>query len=201
VPDFSLYSHLNRNKIDRKGMLFTDSVSDSASVRLCDLSNKYNGTYSPMMKIVNKNIITRVLNRLSRSLLFRGIPQFNNYFKYSLDINNSHFHFIKQLLEAELVITGRFHAVTMCILTKTPFVAIESNTPKISHLLLDVFGKNDRIFSIEELERDFKKITSKRNIYTVDEKLKINDYLSQAENLVELMIVEIKNIIKMFKNV
>ena len=55
--------------------------------------------------------------------------------------------FCDQLSSTSLVITGRFHAVALCILTGTPFVAVESNTHKISAVLRDVFGNEDRLMA------------------------------------------------------
>lgn len=61
--------------------------------------------------------------------------------------------YIAQLKECRFVITGRFHTVTMCLKNRIPFVAIASNTPKIEHLLEDLFGKSDRVVSIEDIEK------------------------------------------------
>ncbi|MDR9500083.1 MAG: polysaccharide pyruvyl transferase family protein [Hydrogenovibrio sp.] len=51
----------------------------------------------------------------------------------------------------ELVVTGRYHTVTMCLKNKIPFVALESNTPKISFLLKEVFGHTDRVMPSKSL--------------------------------------------------
>ena len=52
----------------------------------------------------------------------------------------------------DLVVTGRFHTVTLCIATGTPFVAVESNTFKISAFVQDVFGDSRRVIAPEALE-------------------------------------------------
>jgi hypothetical protein len=52
----------------------------------------------------------------------------------------------------ELVLAGRYHAVCFCLATRTPFVAVESNTPKISSLLSDVFGSNRRVVTAREID-------------------------------------------------
>ncbi|NKC32077.1 polysaccharide pyruvyl transferase family protein [Falsiroseomonas selenitidurans] len=49
----------------------------------------------------------------------------------------------------DLLVTGRYHAVCFAINTGTPFVAIESNTKKISNLLQDVFGDTRRVIQPE----------------------------------------------------
>ncbi len=45
--------------------------------------------------------------------------------------------FMGSLESAELVITGRFHGVCLCILTGTPFLAITSNSHKVEGMLED----------------------------------------------------------------
>jgi len=45
--------------------------------------------------------------------------------------------FIEWLSTKELIVTGRYHTVTLCLLTETPFICLESNTPKIRALLQD----------------------------------------------------------------
>lgn len=44
---------------------------------------------------------------------------------------------INNLMEARIVVTGRFHLVCFCILTGTPFIATASNSHKIQGLLED----------------------------------------------------------------
>ncbi|RKR04250.1 polysaccharide pyruvyl transferase [Kushneria sinocarnis] len=48
--------------------------------------------------------------------------------------------YISTLADASVVITGRFHAVCFCLNIGVPFAFLESNTPKISFLMKDVFG-------------------------------------------------------------
>ncbi len=74
----------------------------------------------------------------------------------------------------ESMLTGRFHAVTICLLTRTPFVALESNTPKISALLKDIFGKPRRIIQPHELQSiDLAKFS----VWRLKERVKIDLYL------------------------
>lgn len=53
--------------------------------------------------------------------------------------------FLQRLAVSRGVITGRFHCVTLCLLSETPFFAIASNTHKIEGLL-DQCGLSGRIF-------------------------------------------------------
>jgi hypothetical protein len=44
-----------------------------------------------------------------------------------------------------LIVTGRYHTVTLCVLTRTPVLFLESNTPKITALCQDVGLRSDRL--------------------------------------------------------
>ena len=52
--------------------------------------------------------------------------------------------FLALLRRSQGVITGRFHLVTLCLVTGTPFYAIASNTHKIEALLAQV-GLGERL--------------------------------------------------------
>lgn len=60
--------------------------------------------------------------------------------------------YAQSLRELDILISGRFHAVCFAINTRTPFIAIESNTPKITSLLKDVFGSARRVLTFEQIE-------------------------------------------------
>lgn len=53
--------------------------------------------------------------------------------------------FVKRVAQSEGVVTGRFHLVTLCLVTQTPFYAISSNTFKIEGMLKDA-GLHGRVF-------------------------------------------------------
>lgn len=53
--------------------------------------------------------------------------------------------FLRKLAASRGVITGRFHCVTLCLLSETPFFAIGSNTHKIEGLL-DQCGLTGRVY-------------------------------------------------------
>lgn len=60
--------------------------------------------------------------------------------------------FVAELAGSELLCSGRFHAVTLALATRTPLIAVESNTPKISALLADVFGHSRRVLPLAAVE-------------------------------------------------
>ncbi|MDP5137884.1 polysaccharide pyruvyl transferase family protein [Rheinheimera baltica] len=86
--------------------------------------------------------------------------------------------FVHMITQAEKVITGRFHTVTLCLLTGTPVLATESNTVKISSTLQDALGNKNRVFDISELAS----LSEYHNYYyTTEEKLHLQHYLQQCK--------------------
>lgn len=96
--------------------------------------------------------------------------------------------FINYLTEHEIVITGRYHTVSMCLKNKIPFVAIESNTPKISFLLDDALHNHSRVIGFSDLEQlnlePYKK-------YSEDEIQCLEAFIIRAENEIQKMIMTI----------
>jgi len=60
--------------------------------------------------------------------------------------------YIEYLQQYSMVITGRYHTVTMCLKNRIPFISLESNTPKVRYLLTDVLGAPDRSLKPEQVE-------------------------------------------------
>lgn len=87
--------------------------------------------------------------------------------------------FEKYLGHYQLVVTGRYHTVTMCLKNRIPFVALESNTPKISYLLNEVFGNTKRVLSVQDLDNIN---IDEWNEYSESELIAINAFLKKAED-------------------
>ena len=60
--------------------------------------------------------------------------------------------FLKWTAGKALIVTGRYHTVTLCVLTRTPFLYLESNTPKTTALVADVGLRTERKIEPEDLE-------------------------------------------------
>ncbi len=96
--------------------------------------------------------------------------------------------YIDFLQQFELVITGRFHTVTMCLKHRIPFIAIASNTPKIEHLLEDVFGDKGRSVSIEDIESDrFPESCD----FSTAELEKISEFLADTQRKIDSLFASI----------
>jgi hypothetical protein len=127
VPDLTIGAELPCAQ-KRSGVCVTDSILDEARAALLALSNRKGWIHRPMHNKQKQN---------RNWWPWRGTGDYHS--------------FARLLSRHELVVTGRLHTVTMCIATSTPFVAVESNTPKIAWLLDDVFGRRDRLVDLNAL--------------------------------------------------
>lgn len=98
--------------------------------------------------------------------------------------------FIDHLQKHSYAVTGRFHCATLAVLTKTPVVAIESNTPKIRSLFQDVFGDTKRILPPEKL----KGLDLSQFDYTAAELRKIDRFLLAHRKQAAAMFRSVRNL-------
>ena len=118
-------------------------------------------------------------------------PYIKNIIKYLASdrkISTQPSAYIQYLRDHSLVITGRYHTVSMCIKNKIPFIAIDSNTPKIRYLLADALGETNRNIKISELEQIN---LTQRYEYSDDELMKMNLFIQTSEKMIDDMIAHI----------
>jgi len=102
----------------------------------------------------------------------------------------THIDFLKLLNTFELVITGRYHIVCMCILMETPFKFFESNTPKISFLLKDVGIDVDKFhenFTTLGSSKNSNKANSPKLDFSSGDLIKIRKFKSDGQILISKM--------------
>ena len=93
--------------------------------------------------------------------------------------------FINYLNEHEIIVTGRYHTVTMCLKNKIPFVALESNTPKITYVLEDAIHNVERVIPFSELDKlDLKKLAH----FSKNELRSLEVFIEKAESDIAAMI-------------
>lgn len=94
--------------------------------------------------------------------------------------------FLRRLGAAEWVVTGRFHCVTLCLLMRTPFVAVPSNTHKIEALLQEA-GLQPRLADgfAEALEK------AARWPFSADEQQALEAFLLRAREQAHEMFEQI----------
>jgi len=171
VPDMTFALSSNLVHAYDKPLCVVDSVMQSDLPKLKRFSKENAADYCSM-------IVARPSNyspwKKTRRFILESIKWFFKEKDRSLDPTD----FEAYLGQYQLIVTGRYHTVTMCLKNKVPFVAIESNTPKISYLLKEVFGDTSRVISIDSLENlDIQRW----NQFSDEEVSAIDAFLEKAE--------------------
>jgi hypothetical protein len=125
VPDITLAASFPVTR-KRSGICGTDSVLPAVTEEIRSACSKKSGAFLPMRWT------------LRRPWQLLTTPSAKRY--------------AAKLASYALVVTGRFHAVCFCLATRTPFVAVDSNTPKISSLVEDALGSTRRVVTLDLVE-------------------------------------------------
>lgn len=96
--------------------------------------------------------------------------------------------YIRYLQGYGMVVTGRYHTVTMCLKNRIPFVALESNTPKVRYLLEDVLGEVKRSVTTKELAVG---VLERFSCFSDRELAAISSFTADAEVAIKSMIINI----------
>jgi hypothetical protein len=99
--------------------------------------------------------------------------------------------FMGSLESAELVITGRFHGVCLCILTGTPFLAITSNSHKVEGMLEDA-GLSHRIVR----PVDLRAVMAHPPTWTEDDAKKAKAFVAKARRGQKAMFAKVVDVIE-----
>lgn len=146
VPDLTLLTPRPQANAPRKGVLGTDSVKADIAARLKHLSRDKDWHFSKLTHAARPRRAEHTL----REYLRRSAKWVHALLSGRNTRNRT--HFVAYLASHQLLCTGRFHAVTLALATHTPFLALASNTPKISGLLEDVFGDDSRLVPLNAIE-------------------------------------------------
>ena len=140
---------------ERKRLLVGDSVNRTVSRQLLDLANtRADARYLPILTSIKppkphfppaRRFLRQTYINFHTAAFVRLYPQ--------TEINTEEAGFVHSLFTGYLHLTGRFHAVCLCLATRTPFLALESNSWKISALLSDFGLSSDRIVTFDEARR------------------------------------------------
>jgi len=164
VPDLTLSIGPIETTEPRPGVLVTDSVRKDDSALLSRLARDRGWNYHPMQE-------------KRRSLLWHRSSR------------TSAGDFLSVLSSHSFVVTGRFHTVTLALAAEVPFVALESNTPKISWLLKDVFGHTRRVLQADALH---KSDLSEFKRWSLDESSAVRRFVLNVPERVRAMFSQIR---------
>lgn len=144
VPDLSLYGPAPpRPPLEtRQGIAFTDSVDRFKSVALEQCRRRLDGhTLSILfpppgavgyLRFVREGFAAR--DALTPRVLLRILRLRHRLCQNSFACTQP---FLAALSRFRLLVSGRFHACTLALITGTPFISVPSNTGKIATLIAD----------------------------------------------------------------
>lgn len=174
VPDLTIAARLPVSAGPRAGVCGTDSVISADARALRRLCSARGWSYWPM------------------TYRFRGSPKrwpkldawFPAFARAAFGIGDPVAAFTDFVLAHRLLVTGRYHAVTYCIATETPFVAVDSNTPKTTSLVQDVFGDSKRVVPASLITGlDVESAAA----WTDSERLALRSFKAEAQTATEAM--------------
>lgn len=148
IPDLTLMADIPLEQERDLDVLVTDSVSRIKRKRLKDISRSKRWNYCKLTHASKPVGEEKVDGVHALKCLLKWMQA-----KVLSGNTRNRAEFIQYMSSHRLVVTGRYHSVTLAIATATPFLAIESNTPKITDFLIDVFGNSSRVVTLEQIER------------------------------------------------
>lgn len=176
-PDLSFGSMTDVKAVNpgrNQTVLYSDSVVTEVGEALMEESNKGTGFISlhhypfDKYKFLSYRIFCQVRGFAEKLKYTLGFP---NRKRFVADLCASREELFSKILASGGVVTGRFHLVCICIGLKIPFLAVESNTYKISGMLADL--GLDRLIRFEK-GCSFKTVSQ----FTSAEKIRIDEYLA-----------------------
>lgn len=184
VPDLSIARANATTKVSCFGIGVTDSVVESDYRALQAFARNNHLDYISMSDRSERHSIRKFI-RHPKKLKFAFLdalrpetPRFTSPEK-----------FVDWVTSKKLIITGRFHTVTICVATNTPFLYLESNTPKITSLVEDIGLDKHR-----KIDRDFldqNNIDAKKYSFSTLELDALTNYLNNSQRAFENMFSNI----------
>ena len=193
VPDLSLLTTFKKCHHHENLIGVTDNVDIAKSFELMHIKNQLG---AELVSIHSPNNLYKFIRSVISFRKDLTNPQ--KILKLSL-LRSSLWHnseaslpkFLDTLSTYDLLVSGRYHACTLALVTGTPFVTQESNTQKISSLLRDANLNPFRSAIPKNLDRHF---DLREFSWTKLENEAINHYLNHARTAAEKMLKEIRSL-------
>lgn len=155
VPDLSLAEGALTPLTDvvRRGILVGDSVDRRTGQALRTLARQLpEAQFLPILRYLkpSKPHYPAPL-WLAREAYLALHAAWNGWRDGNIVFNTNEAGFIRSLQGTRLHVTGRFHAICFCLFTRTPFLAVASNSWKTAELLADFGLGTDRIMTVGEI--------------------------------------------------
>ncbi len=204
VADLSFYSDHNLIKTDKLNKkIYSDSINLNITNQLYEYyKNDLNYEYLPILKRIKYNKLNfydflRFLKYKFILMLFKikKNKRLNFYNSRYYGVENNE-EYINKILNSEFVVTGRFHTVCICILTKTPFIAFSSNSHKIESLVKTIDINSIRVVDFS----NFFKNNYKLENYSKLELEKIDNFIKETKKNINKLFDKILEISKVDLN-
>lgn len=181
VPDLTFGRNKSYPSIQGKGVCVIDSAVRDDSEGLQAYAQAHNYPFRSM-----------VVARPSNARFLRSPrPWVKNVIRWlqgDRHVSVEPTDYIKYLRSFSMVVTGRYHTVTMCLKNRIPFVCLESNTPKVRYLLEDVMGDTSRSVTMPALQQAD---LSTYSAFSESELESIDQFNSAAEKAIKEMIANV----------
>jgi len=198
VPDLSFSRKFKKPVKRSHQIVITDSVLSDLTCKLYSFSQtdkryvylpifrspvvSLNDLLSPLKLMKYK--IRKIWSKLLVTLSFK-LSSSQTRLLHELGSTDS---YLNQIASSELIITGRFHALCFAIKTKTPFIALKSNSQKMEALLIDLGFDQNRLLDFQSINNtQLEKIF----FFTSNELSKINSYLAHTDREINTMFNKI----------
>lgn len=105
--------------------------------------------------------------------------------------NASADHFVSDISRSRLLITGRFHAVIVALATRTPVLAVASNTHKIESTLRDAGLQSFRVTTPEKIDSA---LIERASHWQPGELQALDDFVRRGRKEIEAMFTHVAGI-------
>lgn len=197
VPDLSFLTDISGCARDGDGVVIYDSVLEEVSSILSDYADILGASRvsihrkSPVLRGNSGGRLVRKLLGLGGETATRIIDNLGGYRTIM-----SRTEWLAFMSAHSFVITGRFHAACFSLLLGIPFVAIESNSNKITALLEDVGLNPARLLPKVSDKRELVKTCQELRNYSHVEQQNIKIYLNRAQQSAGHMLLDIMRLIR-----
>jgi polysaccharide pyruvyl transferase WcaK-like protein len=196
VPDLTFMSNYPTAMAAGLQVLVTDSVYADTSRDLQRLVSSPDWRYLPIIQWPALGGARAAVGKWLRAMLYRGLMASSLGFykprQYYIDLGHCETNtgrYLQSLATARTVVSGRYHAVCLCLQHRLPFVCLTSNTRKVQNLLDDVgIDLAHHMLTIEQLRSLSKPTLLMHADYSEMERQRLDVFLIQARERIAGML-------------
>lgn len=173
-----------------KGTIITDSVLEKVNLQAIEYSKKF---HYVLVSMIRDRHFGQSKTRFLKDKMLRFCYQCKIWCGFKMSVKQimhvsrvaNYAAFCKIIAGADNLIVGRYHGVCLALKNKVPFLAVESNTPKISNLLKDIGIDAGRC--VKDMPQEKARIPP----FSDEEIRKIDEYICRVDGRIDAMFREI----------